>query len=75
MLNYLFANHKKIVIKEISTLYAPFLVSNKFSAISFIKGLSLLFNGTDEQVQEKGLTLLMKKEVQKKLLVFCKIIL
>lgn len=50
MLNHLMTNSKKLVIKEISTLYAPLLVSNKFSAIPFIKGLSILFNGTDEQI-------------------------
>ena len=50
MMSHLMANNKKIVIKEIGTIYAPLLISNKFNSVPFVKGVSLLFNGTEEQI-------------------------
>ena len=75
ILNHIISTNKKILIKEIATIYGPYLVSNRLNGISFLKGLGALFNGTDEQLQEKALILLMKKEVQKKFIIFCKFIL
>lgn len=66
----LIARHKKIVVKEISTLYGPLLLSMRLSKLA-----GLLFTGSEAELQSKALVLLLKKETTKKFLVMARIIL
>lgn len=46
MMNHLISNFKKIVIKEIATLYGPLLLANRGNNISLLKTYAQLFTGT-----------------------------
>jgi hypothetical protein len=70
MASGLLSKHKKVVIREISTLYGPLLLSMKLSKLA-----GLLFTGTEAELQNKSLVLLLKKETTKKFIVMAKIIL
>jgi len=74
MINYLLTNFKKIMIKEIGTIFGPLFVILRSNNIPQIKVYAQLFNGTDEQLHEKAITLLLNKNVMKKFLVFCRVI-
>ena len=45
MMNHLIVNFKKIVIKEIATLYGPLLLANRGNNVSLVKTYAQLFNG------------------------------
>jgi hypothetical protein len=66
----LLTRHKKVVVREINTLYGPLLLSIKLSKLA-----GLLFSGSEAELQIKALQLLLKKEVSKKFLVMARIIL
>lgn len=74
MINYLLANFKKIMIKEIGTIFGPLFVILRSNNVQQLKIYAQLFNGTDEQLHEKAVTLLINKNVMKKFLVFCRVI-
>jgi hypothetical protein len=46
MVNFILTNFKKIIIKEISTIFGPFFVINRTNNINQIKIYGMLFNGT-----------------------------
>lgn len=58
------------MVREISTLYGPLLLSMKLSKLA-----ALLFTGSEAELQTKSLVLLLKKETIKKFLVMARIIL
>lgn len=66
----LIGRHKKVVVREISTLYGPLLLSMKLSKLA-----GLLFTGSEAELQHKALVLLLKKETSKKFLVMARVIL
>ena len=63
------ANFKKIVITEISTLYPALLISVKIGKLG-----GLLFTGSEEDIVNKVLVLLLKKDVRKKFVVMVRMI-
>lgn len=69
MVSDLIAKYKRIVVKEINTLYGPLLLSIKLSKLA-----GLLFTGNDVELQTKALVLLLKKEVSKKFMIMARII-
>lgn len=66
----LLASHKKIVVREINTLYGPLVLSMKVAKVA-----GLLFSGSEAELQTKSLVLLLKKEATKKFLVMTRIVL
>jgi hypothetical protein len=70
MASGLITQHKKIVVREIGTMYGPLLLSMRLSKLA-----GLLFNGSEAELQSKSLLLLLKKETTKKFLVMARIIL
>ena len=70
MVSGLLSKHKKVVVREISNLYGPLLLSMKLSKLA-----GLLFTGSEAELQYKSLILLLKKETTKKFIVMTKIIL
>lgn len=47
MITLLLEKYRKVVVKEIATIYGPLLVINKANNVSQSKVYSLLFNGTE----------------------------
>lgn len=47
MITLLLEKFRKVVVKEIATIYGPLLVINKANNINQTKVYSLLFNGTE----------------------------
>jgi hypothetical protein len=70
MASGLITKHKKVIVREINTLYGPLLLSMRLSKLA-----GLLFTGTEAELQTKSLVLLLKKDTSKKFLVMTRIIL
>lgn len=74
MMTHVLTNFKKIAIKEIATIFGPLLVINKANNVNQGKIYAMMFSGTEEQLHEKAIILLLSKNVMKKFLIFCRVI-